>query len=491
MSLHRPTIATSDEHIAFLAENFGSTTDLNIMKEIAIELATPGATNKAAQLPAFRFGVRRVLDAAIYGGSYQRLAALALCARLLSQPSKELQSLLKDALGDKAPSIEALPSLLKDQQDREYLAQALDLSDFENKATYLAGFIAGEGQTSTKSRNLATSSLFNMQIQISAAFDLLGKQLKDLDFTTKEIGTSRARRLTRTLEAIERVVRTIDPVADIEAGQALARLIKSALNYEQISDSSAAIDLANATFGLLATILRSDFSAARNPNMFDSIEVVYKLFSPSTWPKKTENGRFALAQIIRQVLALLAPAGITDIRLRNLLILLVGKSSGDAILRKLATNLTGVSSDVRYWLEHGRARKHAFSIEVIGETILESIDRDLAEIYREVTQLEQTWGPIEENLSMLDEEVAPQFSRLLDIFAKRVFRLSRVTQSIASKRNFEMLSNVGEAVAYSPIEHEADVPLLGVRIVRIRNPQVIRRVEGPLQIVLKAKVDPV
>ena len=462
-----------------------------MMKDIAVELATPGVTNKAAQLPAFQFGVRRVLDAAIHGGGYQRLAALALCARLLSQPSKELQSFIKEALGDKAPSIDASPSLLKDQQDREYLAQALDLTDFENKGTYLATFIAGEGQTNTKSRNIATSSLFNMRIKLSEGFDLLGQKLKDLDFTTKEIGTSRARRLTRTLEAIERVVRTIDPIADKEAGQALAKLIKSALNYEQISDGSAATDLANATFGLLATLLRLDFSAARNPNMFDSVEVILKLFAPSTWPKTTESGRSALAQTIRQVLALLAPAGITDNKLRNLLILLVGKSSGDAILRQLAVDSTGVSSDVRYWLEHGRARKLPESIDIIGETILEKIDRDLADVYRESIQLEQTWVTIEENLSMLDEEVTPQFSRLLDSFARRVFRMSRAAQSIASKRNFEMLSNAGEAVEYSPIEHEADIPLLGVRIVRIRNPQVVRRAEGPLQIILKAKVDPV
>lgn len=87
----------------------------------------------------------------------------------------------------------------------------------------------------------------------------------------------------------------------------------------------------------------------------------------------------------------------------------------------------------------------------------------------------------------LTRRIADAATRLMALAS----RLSGRVGLIAKKRGYEQAGTVGDAVEYRPADHEADIPLEGVRVVRIVAPRIERRLpQGVSQLVLKAKVEP-
>lgn len=485
-----PTTLADLSDLEALATEFAASEDLDRLREIAIALAKPGVTNKAWSFPAFQMGVRTLIERSASTNGEDRLKILALLARLMTQPSKAVQQAIRSGLAQPAPELVALPNLLPDPQDREYLAQAVRLAAIPNRAQYLAVFSAGEGQYLSGARKQATIGLIEEAPSLTAAFDLLGQELRVQEYDTQDIGSSRARRLVRTLEAILNALRVTDPIVETDVGPAFGRLLVAGLSGAPIRERSVAIEVAVAALDVLTAFVRPNFSLARDPQVFDGVAVLRRLFTPARWPDETLAPRKALAGVLREAIALLAQAGITDNKLRQTIILLLEDHLAEATLRELADKSPGLTQEVRHWLTRGRAIKTLEGSEAASETLLEAVDRDIAEAFREAALLRETWEQVKDDLADAAGDASPYLRQAVDRVSSRLDRLARRVALVASKREMELTDEVGEAVEYSPVDHEADQPLAGVRVVRIVAPKVTRRARsGPPQIVLKSRVE--
>jgi len=485
-----PTTPTNLSDLEALATEFAASNDLDRLREITIALARPGVTNKAWSFSAFQTGVRTLIERSASTDGEDRLKTLALLARLMTQPSKAVQHAIRSGLGHPAPALLALPSLLSDPQDREYLAQAVRLAAIPNRAEYLAVFSASEGQYLSGARKQATIGLIEEAPSLTAAFDLLGQELRVQEFDTQDVGSSRARRLVRTLEAILNALRVTDPVVEADVGPAFGRLLTAGLGGSPIKERSVAIEVAVAALDVLTAFVRPNFSLARDPQVFDGVAVLRRLFAPARWPDETLASRKALAGVLREAIALLAQAGITDNKLRHTIILLLEDHLAEVTLRELADRSPGLTQEVRHWLARGRAIRTLEGSEATAETLLEAVDRDIAEAFREAAGLRETWEHVKDDLADAVRDAPPYLKQAVDRVGSRLDRLARRVALVASKREMELTDEVGEAVEYSPVDHEADHPLAGVRVVRIIAPKVTRRARsGPPQIVLKSRVE--
>src|SRR5690606_6057876 len=138
-----------------------------------------------------------------------------------------------------------------------------------------------------------------------------------------------------------------------DTGSRYARLIQSA-SGQQDAERSARIELANAAFGLLETWVRPNFSLARLPETFTAVSVTQRLFLPARWPDETAAVRQSLARLVRESIHILAEAGVTDERLRKVLIQLVDEQGAKQALSEIARSARGLENHVRHWLETGK-----------------------------------------------------------------------------------------------------------------------------------------
>lgn len=474
-----------------LASEFGATEDLDRLREIASTLARPGVTHKAWSFPAFQAGVHRLLAASTAAEGDTRLKALALLARLMSQPSKAVQAAVREGLAQAAPALDTAPAGLADPQDREYLAQAVRLAAIPNRMAYLALLAAAERQHQSSARRTAILGLIESAPSLAVAFDALGEALAAQPGETQDVAVTRAKRLARVLDAVLSALRAIDPLVGVDVGPALARLLTTALGGAPLRDRDAAIEVAAPALEVLTAFVRPNFSLAREPQVFEAVAVLKRFFAPARWPDETLPARRSLANVLREAIALLAQAGVTDSRLRQILILLLEEHLAEAELRTLAEKAPGLTTQVRHWLTHGRAMRTLEGADVAAESLLETVDRDIAEAFRESAFVREAWSGMRGDLAEAALDASPILRQALALFDGRLERLTRRIALAAQKRELTLVDEAGEAVEYSPVDHEAEEALTGVRIVRVVAPRVTRRTRSGLaQIVLKARVEP-
>lgn len=470
-----------------LAQALAKASSPAAMRGAAIELSKPGLTSRAAKHPAFGTALSRLLDWVQGGEELDRLHALTVLARLRRQnrglPSDFEQELLRPISPLLAP-----PTALDDPKEREYLAQGLGLIRFEGQARFLAEFVAGEGQTQTEARLTAASGLLQVSTSLSEAFNELADALVRQVHDTQDPVTSRSRRLLRVLEALQSALRTEDPPVGPEPGEAFARLLKTSLSDR--AERAVSIDATNVAIAVLLAWVRPNFSAALSPRTFDGIAQLRRLFLPARWPDETRHSREALGRLMREAIALLAQAGVTDQKLRDSLVLLLDEPVAAGMLRSVAKESPGIPNEVRHWLETGHAVVAAESGAAVAESVLEMIDRDLAEAFRESQAASVTLstikGELEEAVALSQPALAAGSAELFG----RVGRLVRRLEAIAAKRGFELQGAIGETVEYAPSDHASDHPIAGTRNVRLLSPMVVRRTAtGAPQVILKGKVE--
>jgi len=487
----RSTFASEPPDIASLAREFGSDINLGRSREIIIALARPGATKKAAELPAFNEGLSRLLSIAREGKGDERLEAMILIARILSQPSRELQSRIRSALLQDFAPLNELPRESADPRDREYLAQIVRISSASNKAEYLAAMMIAEGQVASGARDEAAMGLVESSEDLTQVFDRLSRAFSRAPVDTKDRGTSRARRMQRSLEALKASVRILEPSATSESGPAYAAMLSKELERDQIGDRTAAIQVATEALEFLATFVRSHFSLTTIPQTFEAIKVLRRLFHPARWPDETLPSRLALGRLLQETIALLAAAGVTDNQLRSTLTTMLDVPGAEHALREMSQRQSGLTNEVRHWLATGRALRTLDGGDAAAETVFEQVDSDIARIYREAVALRTTWESLSDDLLDAATDVNATLGRAFSATSTRLKRTFRRAISLGQQRGFELSGEVGDAVEYSPVDHDAEEPLAGTRIVRIVAPMVIRRSrDGSPQLVVKAKVEP-
>lgn len=481
---------TTEPALAQLAHEFETEPNLDRLREIAVSLARPGATSKVATLPGFRGRVSALTEVARTGEPLDRLKALAILMRLRRQ-AKKLESQIVQALSMPSEPLSAPSTSLPDPTDRLYLAQSLAILQYPGRDRYLAEFVASEGQSRTDARIQATIALIRAAPSLTAVFRLLGDAHKRQVHETRDPGTSRARKLVRTLEALGEALRISDPIADASVGPAFAQFIELSLGDANSTDRASRIDVCRNALEVLLGFARPNFSLVRYPETFDVVRTAQRLFGPAKWPSELQDSLTGVAKLLREATALLAQAGITDSRLRDLISLVIGEHQARVALASIALETPGIRNEVRHWLETGRAPVRIETEEAVGETILESVDRDIALIFRAAVQLELSKQRIQDQLIDSSEQYSSALAEETRTIFRRIDEIAAYCRSISHLRNLELRLSAGEVVEYSPHDHDSDRPVVGARQVRIVAPQVVRRVDGRApRVVLKARVIP-
>ncbi|NBB51213.1 hypothetical protein GVN24_23300 [Rhizobium sp. CRIBSB] len=467
--------------------------DLEQVHAAAVALSKPGATSKAAGYKEYARALTNLIHIARGEDGrpeVHRLQALAILARLRKQQNKPFPTSVEAELAKPMRGIESSVRAISDPKERNYVALALRLVRFPGQDTYLAELIAGETQAASDALGSATTALLEQAEDLSSVFDLVARALVGQRSDTQDPATTRAKRLARALEAIRIGLRSVDVRVGPETGSRYAQLIKSATGQEG-AERSARIELADETLSLLETWVRPNFSLSRLPDTFAAVSVAQRLFHPARWPDETAAVRQSLARLVREAIHILAEAGVTDDRLRQVLVLLLEEHGAKQALSEIARSADGLENHVRHWLETGRAIKVMEGAAVLGETLLQTIDVELAEAFRDAdgaqSLLKMSQDDISQELGSSSLPLSSAFRQLTE----RVDRLCRRIESIGAQRGFELEGAVGDAVSFAPADQTSDQPIAGSRVVRIVSPRVVRRQGAGLeQTVLKAKVEP-
>ena len=467
--------------------------DLDQVHAAAVALSKPGATSKAAALPEYARALTNLIHVArgeVDRPEPDRLQALAILARLRKQQNKPFPMQFEADLARPMRSIQTSVRAVPDPKERNYVAQALRLVRFPGQDAYLAELIVGETQAASDALGSATTALLEQAADLSSVFDLVAGALMAQRPDTQDPATTRAKRLSRALKAIRIGLRGVDVRVSQETGARYAHLIKSAIGHQD-AERLARIELADETLGLLETWVRPNFSLSRLPDTFAAVSVAQRLFHPARWPDETASVRQSLARLVREAIHILAEAGVTDDRLRQVLVLLLEEQGAKQALSGIARSADGLENHVRHWLETGRAIKTMEGAAVLGETLLQTIDVELAEALRDAdgaqSLLKMSQDDIEQELGSSSPPLSLAFRQL----TARVDRLCRRVESIGAQRGFELEGTVGDAVTFAPADQTSDQPIAGSRVVRIVSPRVVRRQGAGLeQTVLKATVEP-
>lgn len=465
--------------------------DLGRVHAAAVALSKPGATSKAASLPAYETALQRLLGIARrHDGEIERLQALAILARLRKQQNKAFPAPFEAQLSEPMPALRVGAGEVLDPKERDYLAQALRLLRFDGQQEYLAEFIASEGQMKSDARASATLALLEQAEDLAIAFSLLGQALAAQRHETKDPGTSRAIRLSRTLESIRVGLRAVDARVTLETGPSYAGFLRDGLGRQDV-ERPARIEAANEALSLLEAWVRPNFSLARRAETFAAVGVIRRLFLPARWPDETAEAREALAKVVREAVHMLAEAGVTDDGLRQALVDLLENHGAQRLLGEIARTSGGLEHHVRHWLETGRAIKAIEGAGAVGETLLQTMDQELAEAFRDATLALATLRLTQDDIAQELGSSSPQHSAVFKQLAGQVDRVCRRIESIGAQRGFELKGETGEAVEYAPADQTSDQPIAGARVVRIVSPRVVRRQGAGLeQTILKAKVEP-
>lgn len=379
--------------------------------------------------------------------------------------------------------------LLADAKERYYFAITVSLAPTKISSSYLAEAIVRE-DAGEAARGVLIASLLDHVADLGAAFRELAAGAEALHIDTKDAAATRVRRLVRIAAKLRPAIATRDLPAGEEVGPNLARFTRALINRE-LSGRSLRSGAAQAALGLLYELVRARFSLVSSPETFEVVDTAKAQLGIRTWPAEINELVQRIASQVLEGIALLARQGITDSRMRSLVIRLLGPDGGDTRLRALAEAVPGLPSHIAGWLATGRAPTRPKEDALAAESVLLEFDGVIGAMMREIVALRIA-------VARLQDEIAPQIEAIdpasLVVFRSIVLGVQKLDERlrlISSRRSLKMRGEVGDIVEFSPAEHEQTTQTLGARLVRIRLPLVERLSAGPSPaVVLKAEVDP-
>ncbi|MGC1776807.1 MAG: hypothetical protein WBB34_02600, partial [Xanthobacteraceae bacterium] len=242
----------------------------------------------------------------------------------------------------------------------------------------------------------------------------------------------------------------------------------------------------------LHDVVRAHFSLATGIDTFAALLVIRRIFPGAQWPSAASDSQIALSRLVREALVLLTKQGISDDKLRRLLIDLVGKERAARELEEIAEKSAGISNDLRRWLVHGEFPKRLETGNALEETILGTFDRTLSLLLLSARSLANLTDRLRDDIfaavQTYDPKLQEEVARLTGAAAQCVILI----EQIASTRALRPKGRAGEVVEFNAIEHEPPISGKRSRRVRLRTPVVERVPPGSLPLViLKADVDAV
>lgn len=378
---------------------------------------------------------------------------------------------------------------LTDPNDRRYAAEALA----EVAGDWLPEFAAQalvQEEAGERARTALAQALLFRTKNLNAALHLIAKALNDLNFTTKDRGSSRARRMVRVLDALCEALVEVDPAVEDGIGAEVAAFLDAGLRRELIGEAEAAAELATAALGFLRTIVRFHGTLAAEHQTFDAVARLRKLVPGTEWPERATAEAATLARAVREALLFLVRQNIADDQLRRVHAQLLGEVASGLLLKQAIGAGHGLPTGLASWLVSGKMPKVVSSTAALEAGILESIDHDLARAFRESSELRNTIAITGEEIVDAAREYSENLGERTEAILGRIQRVLRYIDAAAETRGFRLRGQPGEIVEFAATDHETADGSPASRTVRLRNRLVERtRDASSVTVVVKAEVD--
>jgi hypothetical protein len=422
------------------------------------------------------------------------LRAIAALARIgtVKSLTARTSKILSRSLEQPLPSL----SLLKDPDDRYYVASALHQTTQNWMIDYAASAVVEEKQAE-KSRQELVAVLFRRAASLAGIFQLLVFALKRFKPATKNPGDSVARRLERILAAIrpQAVSVLIEPGAG--TGQSLHAMLSAAFSGAGKPETlEVSKKIVEEIAGLVHDIARTQISLVAESSLYDALDIPKAWFSPPEWryiAEKSPNLRL-VTRDIRDAVTLLAKQGKTDRELFEQLI----KASGsqDTALKLAATIVEqhpDLDAETSAWLKAGGKSLRRSTLAGMEESRELSADPVLANLMMDGHQLHEALSGLSEDTWTELRLLEPGLTAPLESVVTRCRVVLNDVDALARKRNLIFRHEPGELVDYSQVAHELiGGHKQGIRRVRIVQPMIVREgVDGAGGVVRKALVEKV
>ncbi|WP_148581646.1 hypothetical protein [Zoogloea oleivorans] len=407
---------------------------------------------KKADDSRFQSGFRALVTATTDQAlpAQERLLALAEVVRA-AQVVKRLQAGLATAL---APAFtESLPPLqaLKEADDRLNVARACGLFEAPWLKAYLARSIAEEEQGENARLELATG-LLRQSDSIASMLTSIANPLREVHPETEAPGDSLARRLTRILAALRGVI----PASELEAGDAVGQALHQLVSVPfravgRPQNEKVQTELAKEVMLLTHEVLRTRFSVATDPAMFQAVSYCRQLLGGGSWPSALQDCLSLLIKDIREALILLGRQGVRDQQLLAQLDMLSNfPQRAQAIAREIAERHPEMDEDTRHWLTHGRLPVRRESSNTAQETAAREADESIGLALHAAKEARQAMegirNPLMATLDIYEQGLVAVTS---DCFT-RLEALALQVEAAAHHRGLALYGTPGEQVDFAP-----------------------------------------
>lgn len=419
-----------------------------------------------------------------------RLLAIAESIRLgqvVKRWAAEIGRQLRPAFAAELPPAR----LLAEADDRLNLARACSLMSSDWLPAYLARAIADE-ETGERARTEMVAGLLAQCGDLATVLGELTQAFEALRPETELPGDTAARRLTRTLAVLRAALLEAELDAGHQPGKALYELLALPLStLGKPQTEKVQLDLVREALLTVHDIVRTRISVAADPQMYSVVAYCRRLVGPSTWPKELEGPLERLITDVSEALILLGRQGQRDQALLGQLDVLCSHAEHARVLaRKLAQRHPELPEDVRYWLEHGRARVVREASESAREAAASTADASIGVALQTARRTRNLGDGLKERLVASLEIYEPALIPAVRDLFDRTQALAVQVEQVASLRELDLYGLPGEEVEMSPKFFTAVGDGTRQRMT-VRQPAIVRkRADGSVgEVLAKGIVD--
>jgi len=382
------------------------------------------------------------------------------------------------------------PQALPDSDDRRYLGEGLAFASGSWKVKYLAKAAIDE-VSGEEAREQFVAGVVQETGTLSDSISALRDSFESWQVETQDIGVSRARRMTRVVLALKKAVVDLDPEIGDGAGSVLLAFVRSSIAGEQISDVAARIQAAEALLDFVSTVVRFHFSIASDVETYAAVGVVRRWFVSDNPPEELVPLLDAVGRQISEALIFLAKQGVSNDQLRKTLLVVMGSARGGAELDRVGSQIPGIPGELRQWLVSGkRAASRLATGDAVEETVLRTVDKDIASLLREALDLRTSLDRLEDDLPAAVAGYEPRLVPTVERLSSTARRIAQRIEMLAARRQMRFSGEAGDVVDFNPVDHELPTEELKGRTAKIKLPSVIRGIDGaPPIVILKADVE--
>jgi hypothetical protein len=414
------------------------------------DLLTHRAVPKQAEDSRFVSGVAHLeRDAERSDLPEHRILAISELSRA-AQVVKALQPRLKRVMDSAGKRPLPSAAMLKDANERFYLAKAIAISPHPWVSEYSAMSIAME-EAGEKARGEFMDLLLNRSKSAAEALSLLRLAFSSIQIETESPAESMARRLTRTLISFREKLLSSRVEAGRDVGRELDSLLKGMIGQAGIpSEKKVQIDLAREVILVLHELVRTRFSVSTESSTFDSLRVCRRMFPGTEWPRELTEYLDLLATDILEALLLLGRQDVPSQGLLEHLILVCGhRGTALALTGELADNHPELPEQIRGWMRRGRFVAKIESSTALEESLLREIDAAIGFALIEIEQIRGS-ADLAAHVGDAMRVFEPSLSSGVDLYFSQIERLCKAVEEIAKRREIALLGVVGEKIRFSP-----------------------------------------